>query len=255
MNLEGKTYVIMGVANRRSIAWGAARALDKMGAQLVFTILNERFRRELEKLLGDLEGSHDIVVECDVQDDEQIASAFEEIGQKTGGIDGLLHAIAYAGKDELQGGYSETSREGFKNALDISSYSLAIIAKNAKKIMNEGGSIVTMTYLGGERAMPNYNVMGIAKAALDASVRYLALDLGEDGFRVNAVSAGPIRTLSSSAVGEFKSVMKEMEERSPLKRNVDQLEVGNTVAFLLSDLASGITGEVVHVDSGYHVMA
>ncbi|WP_020007748.1 enoyl-ACP reductase FabI [Salinicoccus albus] len=255
MNLEGKTFVIMGVANRRSIAWGAARALDQMGANLVFTILNERFRRELEKLLDDLEGNHDIVVECDVQDDEQIASAFEEIGAKTGGIDGLLHAIAYAGKDELQGGYSETSREGFKNALDISSYSLAIIAKNAKKIMNEGGSIVTMTYLGGERAMPNYNVMGIAKAALDASVRYLALDLGADGFRVNAVSAGPIRTLSSSAVGEFKSVMKEMEERSPLKRNVDQLEVGNTVAFLLSDLASGITGEVVHVDSGYHVMA
>lgn len=255
MNLEGKTYVIMGVANKRSIAWGAARALDKMGAKLVFTILNERFRRELENLLDDLEGDHDIVVECDVQDDEQIASAFEEIGEKTGGIDGLLHAIAYAGKDELQGGYSETSREGFKNALDISSYSLAIISKNAKKILNEGGSIVTMTYIGGERAMPNYNVMGIAKAALDASVRYLALDLGEDGFRVNAVSAGPIRTLSSSAVGEFKSVMKEMEERAPLKRNVDQLEVGNTVAFLLSDLASGITGEVVHVDSGYHVMA
>ncbi|HIW12507.1 MAG TPA: enoyl-ACP reductase FabI [Candidatus Salinicoccus stercoripullorum] len=255
MNLEGRTYVIMGVANKRSIAWGAARALDRMGAKLVFTILNERFRRELEKLLGELEGEHDIVVECDVQDDAQIESAFREIGEKTGGIDGLLHAIAFAGKDELQGGYSETSREGFKNALDISTYSLTVVAKHAKKIMNEGGSLVTMTYLGGERAMPNYNVMGVAKAALDASVRYLAYDLGEDGFRVNAVSAGPIRTLSSSAVGEFKSILKEIEERAPLRRNVDQLEVGNTVAFLLSDLASGITGEVVHVDSGYHIMA
>lgn len=255
MNLEGRTYVIMGVANKRSIAWGAARALDKMGAKLVFTILNERFRRELEKILGDLEGDHDIVVECDVQNDEQIEAAFKEIGEKTGGIDGLMHAIAFAGKEELQGGYSETSREGFKNALDISTYSLTVVAKHAKKIMNEGGSIVTMTYLGGERAMPNYNVMGIAKAALDSSVRYLAYDLGEDGFRVNAVSAGPIRTLSSSGVGEFKKIMKEIEEKAPLRRNVDQLEVGNTVAFLLSDLASGITGEVVHVDSGYHVMA
>ncbi|WP_031547817.1 enoyl-ACP reductase FabI [Salinicoccus luteus] len=255
MNLEGKTFVIMGVANKRSIAWGAARALDQMGAKLVFTILNERFRRELDKLLGDLEGDHDIIVECDVTNDEQVEAAFKEIEEKTGGIDGVLHAIAYAGKDELQGGYSETTREGFKNALDISAYSLAVVSKHAKTIMNEGGSIVTMTYLGGERAMPNYNVMGVAKAALESSVRYLALDLGESGFRVNAVSAGPIRTLSSSAVGDFKSILKEIEERAPLKRNVDQLEVGNTVAFLLSNLSSGITGEVLHVDSGYHIMA
>lgn len=255
MNLEGKTYVIMGVANKRSIAWGAARALDKMGAKLVFTILNERFRKELDKLLQDLEGNHDIIVECDVAKDEEVERAFTEIKEKTGGIDGLLHAIAFANKDELQGGYSETSREGFQTALDISAYSLAIVSKHAKEIMNEGGSIVTMTYLGGERAMQNYNVMGVAKAALESSVRYLALDLGEQGFRVNAVSAGPIRTLSSSAVGEFKSILKEIEERAPLKRNVDQLEVGNTVAFLLSDLASGITGEVIHVDSGANITA
>lgn len=255
MDLSGKTYVIMGVANKRSIAWGAARALDKMGAKLVFTILGERFRKEIDKLLTELEGDHDIIVECDVSNDENVEQAFKEIGEKTGGIDGVLHAIAFANKDELQGGISETSREGFKLALDISAYSLLSVAKHSKAILNEGGSLVTMTYLGGERAMPNYNVMGVAKAALDANVRYLAYDLGESGFRVNAVSAGPIRTLSSSAVGEFKTILKEIEQRAPLRRNVDQLEVGNTVAFLLSDLASGITGEVVHVDSGYHIMA
>lgn len=255
MDLSGKTYVIMGVANKRSIAWGAARALDKMGAKLVFTILGERFRKEIDKLLTELEGDHDIIVECDVSNDENVEQAFKEIGDKTGGIDGVLHAIAFANKDELQGGISETSREGFKLALDISAYSLLSVAKHSKGILNEGGSLVTMTYLGGERAMPNYNVMGVAKAALDANVRYLAYDLGESGFRVNAVSAGPIRTLSSSAVGEFKTILKEIEQRAPLRRNVDQLEVGNTVAFLLSDLSSGITGEVVHVDSGYHIMA
>ncbi|QQD85904.1 MULTISPECIES: enoyl-ACP reductase FabI [Jeotgalicoccus] len=255
MDLSGKTYVIMGVANKRSIAWGAARALDKMGAKLVFTILGERFRKEIDKLLTELEGDHDIIVECDVSNDENVEQAFKEIGEKTGGIDGVLHAIAFANKDELQGGISETSREGFKLALDISAYSLLSVAKHSKAILNEGGSLVTMTYLGGERAMPNYNVMGVAKAALDANVRYLAYDLGESGFRVNAVSAGPIRTLSSSAVGEFKTILKEIEQRAPLRRNVDQLEVGNTVAFLLSDLSSGITGEVVHVDSGYHIMA
>lgn len=255
MDLSGKTYVIMGVANKRSIAWGTARALDKMGAKLVFTILGERFRKEIDKLLTELEGDHDIIVECDVSNDENVEQAFKEIGEKTGGIDGVLHAIAFANKDELQGGISETSREGFKLALDISAYSLLSVAKHSKGILNEGGSLVTMTYLGGERAMPNYNVMGVAKAALDANVRYLAYDLGESGFRVNAVSAGPIRTLSSSAVGEFKTILKEIEQRAPLRRNVDQLEVGNTVAFLLSDLSSGITGEVVHVDSGYHIMA
>ena len=255
MDLSGKTYVIMGVANKRSIAWGAARALDKMGAKLVFTILGERFRKEIDKLLTELEGDHDIIVECDVSNDENVEQAFKEIAEKTGGIDGVLHAIAFANKGELQGGISETSREGFKLALDISAYSLLSVAKHSKAILNEGGSLVTMTYLGGERAMPNYNVMGVAKAALDANVRYLAYDLGESGFRVNAVSAGPIRTLSSSAVGEFKTILKEIEQRAPLRRNVDQLEVGNTVAFLLSDLSSGITGEVVHVDSGYHIMA
>ena len=254
MDLSGKTYVIMGVANKRSIAWGAARALDKMGAKLVFTILGERFRKELDKLLQELEGDHDLIVECDVSSDESVENAFKEIGEKTGGVDGVMHAIAFANKDELKGGISDTTREGFKVALDISAYSLLSVAKHSKAILNEGGSLVTMTYLGGERAMPNYNVMGVAKAALDANVRYLAYDLGESGFRVNAVSAGPIRTLSSSAVGEFKTILKEIEQRAPLRRNVDQLEVGNTVAFLLSDLASGITGEVVHVDSGYHIM-
>ena len=255
MDLSGKTYVIMGVANKRSIAWGAARALDKMGAKLVFTILGERFRKELDKLLQELEGDHDLIVECDVSSDESVENAFKEIGEKTGGVDGVMHAIAFANKDELKGGISDTTREGFKVALDISAYSLLSVAKHSKAILNEGGSLVTMTYLGGEREMPNYNVMGVAKAALDANVRYLAYDLGESGFRVNAVSAGPIRTLSSSAVGEFKTILKEIEQRAPLRRNVDQLEVGNTVAFLLSDLASGITGEVVHVDSGYHIMA
>lgn len=255
MNLKGKTYVVMGVANQRSIAWGAARALDKAGANIVFTTLNDRFKKQIDKLKGELEGNHDFMVNCDVTSDEDVERAFKEIGERTGGIDGVLHAIAFANKDELKGGYSETSRAGFQLALDISAYSLAIVAREAKKILNPGGSIVTMTYLGGERAIPNYNVMGIAKAALESSVKYLALDLGNEGFRVNAVSAGPIRTLSSSAIGEFKTVLKEIEERAPLKRNVDQLEVGNAVMFLLSDFASGITGEILHVDSGYHAMA
>lgn len=255
MNLEGKTYVIMGVANKRSLAWGAAQALDKAGAKIVFTSLSERFSKEIEKLSSELEGEHDIIVECDVSKDEDVERAFKEINEKTGGFDGVLHAIAFANKDDLKGGYSETSRDGFKLALDISAYSLAVVTKEAKKYMNENGSVVTLTYLGAERAMPNYNVMGVAKAALEASVRYLALELGEEGMRVNAVSAGPIRTLSSSAVGEFKTILKEIEERAPLRRNVDQLEVGNAVAFLLSDFASGITGEVLHVDSGYSIMA
>lgn len=254
MNLEGKTYVIMGVANKRSIAWGAAQALDRLGANLVFTILNERFRKELDKLLDDLEGQHEVVVECDVQDDSAIEKAFQEIGDKVGKIDGVMHAIAFAPKEELTGSFVDTSRDGFKTALDISAYSLTAVSKHAKPVMNEGASIVTMTYLGGERAVPNYNVMGVAKAALESSVQYLASDLGPEGIRVNAVSAGPIRTLSSSAVGEFKSILKVIAERAPLRRNVDQLEVGNAVAFLLSDMASGITGEVLHVDSGYHIL-
>lgn len=254
MNLEGKTYVIMGVANKRSIAWGAAQALDKMGAKLVFTILSERFRKELDKLLVELEGNHDVVVECDVQDDSAIESAFKEIGERVGKIDGVMHAIAFAPREDLIGDFVDTSREGFHTALDISAYSLTAVAKHAKEIFNEGASIVTMTYLGGERAVPNYNVMGVAKAALDSSVQYLATDLGPQGYRVNAVSAGPIRTLSSSGVGEFKSILKVIAERAPLRRNVDQLEVGNAVAFLFSDYASGITGEVLHVDSGYHIL-
>src|SRR5699024_5384275 len=242
MDLSGKTYVIMGVANKRSIAWGAARALDKMGATLVFTILGERFRKELDKLLVELEGEHDIIVECDVTSDEDVSKAFKEIGEKTNGIDGVLHAIAFADKNELTGGFSETSRDGFKMALDVSAYSLTIVSKYAKETMKENGSIVTMTYLGVERAMPNYNVMAGAKAALVVSVLYLAYDHGERGFLVNAASAGPVRTLSSSAVGDFNSILKEIAARASLILNVDELAAGYIVTFLISDLTSGISG-------------
>ncbi|ERS93047.1 enoyl-ACP reductase FabI [Staphylococcus simulans] len=253
-SLEGKTYVIMGIANKRSIAFGVAQALDELGAKLVFTYRKERSKKELDKLVDQLNQKEHLTYQIDVQSDDEVIDGFKKIGEDVGRIDGVFHSIAFANVEDLRGRFSETSREGFLLAQDISSYSLTIVSREAKKLMPEGGSIVTTTYLGGEYAVPNYNVMGVAKASLEANVRYLALDLGQDNIRVNAVSAGPIRTLSAKGVGGFNTILKEVEERAPLKRNVDKEEVGKTAAFLLSDLSSGVTGENIHVDAGFHVI-
>lgn len=253
-SLEGKTYVIMGIANKRSIAFGVAQDLDELGAKLVFTYRKERSKKELDKLVDQLNQKEHLTYQIDVQSDDEVIDGFKKIGEDVGQIDGVFHSIAFANVEDLRGRFSETSREGFLLAQDISSYSLTIVSREAKKLMPEGGSIVTTTYLGGEYAVPNYNVMGVAKASLEANVRYLALDLGQDNIRVNAVSAGPIRTLSAKGVGGFNTILKEVEERAPLKRNVDKEEVGKTAAFLLSDLSSGVTGENIHVDAGFHVI-
>lgn len=252
LNLENKTYVIMGIANKRSIGFGVAKVLDKLGAKLVFTYRKDRSRKELEKLLDQLNQDEPKMYQIDVQKDDDVINGFAKIGEEVGQIDGVYHSIAFANVEELRGRFSETSRDGFLLAQDISSFSLTIVAREASKIMKDGGSIVATTYIGGEYAIPSYNVMGIAKASLEACVKYLALDLGQDNIRVNAISAGPIRTLSAKGVGNFNSILKEIEQRSPLQRNVDQEEVGKTAAFLLSDLASGVTGENIHVDAGFH---
>ncbi|UXR70128.1 MULTISPECIES: enoyl-ACP reductase FabI [unclassified Staphylococcus] len=254
MNLENKTFVIMGIANKRSIGFGVAKVLDELGANLVFTYRKERSFKELDKLIDQLNQSTKHVYQIDVQSDEDVINGFEQIGKEVGNIDGVFHSIAFANVEDLRGRYSDTSREGFLLAQDISSYSLTIVAREARKIMNAGGSIVTSSYIGGEYAVPNYNVMGVAKASLEASVKYLAADLGQDNIRVNSISAGPIRTLSARGVGNFTSILKEIEERAPLKRNVDQIEVGKTAAYLFSDFSSGVTGENIHVDAGFHAV-
>jgi enoyl-[acyl-carrier protein] reductase I len=254
ISLSGKTYVVMGVANKRSIAWGIARSLHNAGARLVFTYAGERLESSVRELANSLEAEGTLVLPCDVTSDEDIAKCFAEIKGEVGSIHGIAHCIAFAKTDELKGEYMNTTRDGFLLAQNISSYSLTAIAKEARGLMTEGGSIVTLTYLGGERAIQNYNVMGVAKASLDASVRYLAADLGKDGIRVNSISAGPIRTLSAKAVGEFNSILKEIEEKAPLRRTTTPEEVGDTAVFLFSDLSRGITGENIHVDSGYHIL-
>ncbi|MCA1056718.1 enoyl-ACP reductase FabI [Rossellomorea aquimaris] len=255
LSLAGKTFVVMGVANKRSIAWGIARSLHQSGAKLIFTYAGERFEKGVRDLAGTLEGGEDaLVLPCDVTSDEDIEKCFAAIKEEVGVIHGLAHCIAFANKEELVGDYMNTTRDGFLLAHNISSYSLTAVAKVAKDLMTEGGSIVSMTYLGGERVMQNYNVMGVAKASLEASVKYLASDLGKHGIRVNAISAGPIRTLSAKGVGDFNSILKEIEERAPLRRNTTQEEVGDTAVFLFSDLSRGITGENLHVDSGYHIL-
>ncbi|MCM3725690.1 enoyl-[acyl-carrier-protein] reductase [NADH] [Neobacillus bataviensis] len=254
MNLSGKTFVVMGVANKRSIAWGIARSLHNAGARLIFTYAGERIESSVRDLANSLEAEGTLVLPCDVTSDEAIASCFAEIKEAVGTIHGLAHCIAFAKTEDLKGEFVSTSRDGFLLAQNISSYSLTAVAKVARELMTEGGSIVTLTYLGGERAIPNYNVMGVAKASLDASVRYLASDLGKDGIRVNSISAGPIRTLSAKAIGEFNSILSEIEAKAPLRRTTTPEEVGDTALFLFSDLSRGITGENIHVDSGYHIL-
>jgi len=253
-SLEGRTYVVMGVANKRSIAWGIAQSLHNAGARLIFTYAGERFEKSVRDLAATLDGQDALFYQCDVTDDEDIDSTFKQIGEDVGVIHGLAHCIAFADKEELKGDYLNTSRDGFLTAHNISSYSLTAVARAAKPLMTEGGSIATLTYLGGERVVENYNVMGVAKASLDASVKYLAESLGQHGIRVNAISAGPIRTLSAKGVGDFNSILKHIEERAPLRRPTSQEEVGDTAYYLMSDLSRGLTGEILHIDSGYHII-
>ncbi|MBB6671366.1 enoyl-ACP reductase FabI [Cohnella nanjingensis] len=252
--MSNKTIVVMGVANERSIAWGIAKALHREGAKLIFTYRKERSLDKLTKLLAEHDIAPLLTVSCDVSSDESVAEAFARIGAEAGAVQGVVHSVAFADKDELQGEFVDTTREGYMLAQDSSAFSLVAVAREARKIMPEGGSIVTQTYIGAERVVRNYNVMGVAKAALEASVRYLAEDLGKYGIRVNAISAGPIRTLAAKGVSGFNDIMSAIEERAPLRRNVDQAEVGDATMFLLSGLSRGVTGEVLHVDAGYHIM-
>ncbi len=252
--LQGKNILIMGVANHRSIAWGIAQSLSKAGANLIFTYQGERLRENVAELAATLDQPEQILIPCDVTKDEEVAQAFAQIKEKVGVLHGVAHCIAFAKTEELEGEFVNTSREGYALAQDISAYSLVAVAREARPLMTEGGSIVTLTYLGGEKVIPNYNVMGIAKAALDMSVRYLANDLGKDNIRVNAISAGPIRTLAAKGVRNFNTLIKNIEEKAPLRRTVDQSDVGDTALFLFSHLSRGITGELIHVDAGYSIL-
>ncbi|ASK62671.1 enoyl-[acyl-carrier-protein] reductase [Virgibacillus phasianinus] len=253
--MDGKNIVVMGVANNRSIAWGIAKSLHNAGANLIFTNRQERSKKKLEKLLNENDIHDSLLVSCDVADDESIKAAFEEIGEHVGVIHGVVHSVAFADRDDLNGDFINTSRNGYLLAQDISSYSLVAVTREARKLMTEGGGIVTQTYLGAERVVKNYNVMGVAKAALEASVRYLAEDVGPAGIRVNAVSAGPVRTLSAKGVSGFNDKLSVIEEKAPLRRHIDHDQVGDATLFLLSEMARGITGEVLHVDSGFHIVA
>jgi enoyl-[acyl-carrier protein] reductase I len=250
--LKGKRGLIMGVANERSIAWGIAEAAAQAGAELAFTYQGDALEKRVRPLAEKVNSQ--IVVPCDVTDEPSVDKTFATIAEKWGGLDFVVHAIAFSDKNELDGLYLDTTRENFKRTMDISVYSFTAVAQRAAKLMNNGGSLVTLTYYGSERVMPHYNVMGVAKAALEASVRYLAADLGGRNIRVNAISAGPIKTLAASGIGDFRYILKWNELNSPLKRNVTIEDVGRAGLFLLSDLGSGVTGEVLHVDSGYHTV-
>ncbi len=252
--LQGKKGLIMGVANNRSIAWGIAEEARKYGAELAFTYQGEALQKRVEPLAASV-GS-DIVLPCDVNDQESVNAVFAELEKKWGKLDFLVHAIAYSDKEELRGKYLDTSAANFANTLNISAYSLAVVAKAGEQLMKNagGGSIITLSYYGAEKVVPNYNVMGVAKAALEASVRYLAMDMGQDNIRVNAISAGPVKTLAASGIGDFRLIFKWNEYNSPLRRNIDLKDVGGAGVFLLSELGSGVTGEVLHVDAGYHIV-
>lgn len=250
--MEGKRGLIMGVANDRSIAWGIAKAMAEQGCELAFTFQGEALEKRVKPLAESI--GAEIMVPCDVTDDASIDTAFKTIEEKWGKFDYVVHAIAFSDKKELDGMYLDTTRENFLRTMDISVYSFTSVAQRAVPLMNEGGSFLTLSYYGAEQVMPHYNVMGVAKAALEASVRYLAADLGKKDIRVNAISAGPIKTLAASGIGDFRHILKWNEYNAPLKRNVTISEVGNAGMFLLSSLSSGITGEIMHVDSGYHTV-
>ena len=250
--MAGKRGLIMGVANERSIAWGIAKTAAEHGAELAFTYQGEALLKRLEPLAQSV-GS-DTIMQCDVTEDSSIEEAFALIRKKWGKLDFLVHAIAYSDKEELKGEYVNTTRDNFLRTLDISCYSFTSVAKHAADLMENGGSLLTLSYYGSERVMPHYNVMGVAKAALEASVRYLAVDLGTQGIRVNGLSAGPMKTLAASGIGDFRYILKWNQYNSPLKRNVTLDDVGGAAMYLLSDLASGVSGEIHHVDCGYNIV-
>ena len=250
--LQNKFGIIFGVANKRSIAWATAQALNGAGARLAFTYQGERLKENVESLTKDMDGA--LVLPCDVTKQEEVDQTFARVGEEFGRLDFLIHSIAFAPREALEGEYLNTTREAFLTALEISAYSLAQVSRAAAPLMTDGGSIVTMTYYGAEKVVSGYNVMGVAKAALEASVRYLAADMGQRNIRVNAISAGPIQTLSARGVSNLGMMMKYHAEKAPLRRNVEAREVGNTALFLCSPLASGITGEVIYVDCGYNIM-
>ncbi len=250
--MAGKRGLIMGVANDKSIAWGIAQACADASAELAFSYMGDAFRKRVEPLAASLGVTQ--LFDCDVGDEASIDGCFQAISDAWGGLDIIVHAIGFSDKTELRGRYVDTSRGNFQMTMDISVYSFTAVAQRAEKLMTNGGSMLTLTYYGAEQVMPHYNVMGVAKAALEAPVKYLAVDLGEKNIRVNGISAGPIKTLAASGIGDFRYILKWNEFNSPLRRNVTQEEVGKAALFLLSDLGSGTTGENLHVDAGYHVV-
>jgi enoyl-[acyl-carrier protein] reductase I len=250
--MSGKKGLIMGVANDKSLAWGIAKSLAEQGAQMAFSYQSEIFLKRVKPLaesLGDVE-----LIECDVSDDASLDALFRRLGEKFGKIDFIVHAIAFSDKNELTGRYVDTSRENFLNTMDISCYSFTSVCRHADNYLADNASILTLTYLGSERVMPNYNMMGVAKAALETAVKYLATDFGNRGIRVNGLSAGPVRTLASAGIGDFRYILKWNQYNAPLKRNTTLEDVGGAAVFLLSELASGVTGEIVHTDCGYHIV-
>ncbi len=252
ISMEGRNVVVFGVANKRSIAWAIAQHMQKAGASLAITYQNERLKQEADDLIGALPNSQ--AFQCDVSKDDEIAKLLNELKAKYGKLDAVVHSVAFAPAEAMQNEFVQTSREAFRIALDTSAYSLVALARAAAPLMTEGGSILTMTYYGAEKVVPRYNVMGVAKAALEACVRYLAYDLGKHRIRVNAISAGPIKTLAARGIGSLGEMMKSQAEKSPLQRNIDVNEVASTAVFLASDGGSGITGETIYVDCGYNIM-
>jgi enoyl-[acyl-carrier protein] reductase I len=252
LSMEGKNVVIFGVANKRSIAWAIAQRLNEAGAKLAITYQNERLKAEALDLIASLPGAQ--AFQCDVSSDAEIDALYAQLKQHFGQLDAVVHSVAFAPADAMRGDFLNTSREAFRIAHDVSVYSLVAVTRAAAPLMTNGGSVITLSYFGAEKVVPGYNVMGVAKAALEASVRYLAHSLGEKKIRVNAISAGPIKTLAARGVGDFSTMLKNHAEHAPLKRNVEPREVGDTALFLSSDLGSGITGETIYVDCGYNIM-
>ncbi|PIE45491.1 MAG: enoyl-[acyl-carrier-protein] reductase FabI [Gammaproteobacteria bacterium] len=255
--LAGKKILIVGLASNLSIAWGVAQAMKREGAELAFTYQNEKLKGRVEKMAGELDCNTELIFPCEVTSDEEVSNVFSELGKHWDGLDGLVHSVAFAPREALVGNFLDgITRENFAVANDISSYSLVALAKAGREMLaKNNGSVVAMTYLGAVRVIPNYNLMGVAKASLEANVRYLATALGEQGVRVNAISAGPIRTLAASGISGFRNMLKQFEQSAPLRKCVTTEEVGNTAAFLTSDLASGITGEILYVDAGFNTVA
>jgi len=250
--MKGKRGLIMGVANQHSIAWGIAQALHDAGAELAFSYQGDLFKKRVVPLTEPMKPA--AMIDCDVTDAASLDAGFTELAKVWDSIDFVVHAIAFSDKEQLKGRYVDTTADNFRMTMDISCYSFTAVAQRAEKLMSKGGSMVTLTYYGAEQVMPHYNVMGVAKAALEASVKYLAEDLGKKNIRVNSISAGPIKTLAASGIGDFRYILKWNEYNSPLRRNVTQVEVGNSALYLLSDLASAVTGENLHVDAGYHIV-